>query len=140
MVLRYGANRTSRGVAQLGRALRSGRRGRGFKSRHPDQHSRAAVSVPTVSDSLFEPGDDGWFHPTGLGRGPWSPHALHGGPVAALVAQRAEAALAATGAPAVEPVRLTIGLDRPVPLAPLRVEATIVRPGKKVQTAAVWAS
>jgi hypothetical protein len=26
-----------RGVAQLGSALRSGRRGRGFKSRHPDQ-------------------------------------------------------------------------------------------------------
>ena len=93
--------------------------------------------MPTVSDSLFEPDDDGWFHPTGLGRGPWSPHALHGGPVAALVAQRAEAALAATGAPAVEPVRLTIGLDRPVPLAPLRVEATIVRPGKKVLIAAV---
>ena len=28
-----------RGVAQLGSALRSGRRGRGFKSRHPDQES-----------------------------------------------------------------------------------------------------
>ena len=26
-----------RGVAQLGSALRSGRRGRGFKSRHPDR-------------------------------------------------------------------------------------------------------
>ena len=26
----------TRGVAQLGSALRSGRRGRGFKSRHPD--------------------------------------------------------------------------------------------------------
>ena len=33
------ALRTHRGVAQLGRALRSGRRGRGFKSRHPDQPS-----------------------------------------------------------------------------------------------------
>src|SRR5690606_14639876 len=29
-----------RGVAQLGSALRSGRRGRGFKSRHPDQVRR----------------------------------------------------------------------------------------------------
>src|SRR5690606_21061683 len=28
--------RQHRGVAQLGSALRSGRRGRGFKSRHPD--------------------------------------------------------------------------------------------------------
>ena len=31
-----------RGVAQLGSALRSGRRGRGFKSRHPD-HTKALV-------------------------------------------------------------------------------------------------
>ena len=30
---------TFRGVAQFGRALRSGRRGRGFKSRHLDQKS-----------------------------------------------------------------------------------------------------
>ena len=30
---------THRGVAQLGRALRSGRRGRVFKSRHPDHHN-----------------------------------------------------------------------------------------------------
>jgi hypothetical protein len=29
--------RLPRGVAQLGSALRSGRRGRGFESRHPDQ-------------------------------------------------------------------------------------------------------
>src|SRR4051812_15986389 len=31
-----------RGVAQLGSALALGARGRGFKSRHPDQHSRSA--------------------------------------------------------------------------------------------------
>ena len=29
----------SRGIAQLGSALRSGRRGRGFKSPYPDKHS-----------------------------------------------------------------------------------------------------
>src|SRR5699024_12605511 len=32
-----------RGVAQLGSALRSGRRGRGFKSRHPDK-SRSRIT------------------------------------------------------------------------------------------------
>ena len=90
-----------------------------------------------VSTSLFEPVGDGSYQPTGLARGPWSPHALHGGPVSALVAHRAEEVLAATGAPAVEPVRLTASLDRPVPLAPLRVDASVVRPGKKVQVAAV---
>ena len=35
-------NNICRGVAQFGRALRSGRRGRGFKSRHLDQ-SRAST-------------------------------------------------------------------------------------------------
>ena len=32
-----------RGVAQFGRALRSGRRGRGFKSRHLDQHQSSQI-------------------------------------------------------------------------------------------------
>ena len=32
-----------RGVAQFGSALRSGRRGRGFKSRHPDQERRGRL-------------------------------------------------------------------------------------------------
>ncbi len=34
-----------RGVAQLGSALRSGRRGRGFKSRHPDQSRPVSLQV-----------------------------------------------------------------------------------------------
>ena len=93
-----------------------------------------------MSASLFEPLGDDRFQPTGLGRGPWSPHALHGGPVAALVVHQAEQVLSATGAAAVEPVRLTAALDRPVPLAALRVEASIIRPGKKVQAAAVTVS
>ena len=39
-----------RAVAQLGSALRSGRRGPGFKSRQPDQHgvSHVAVQAPIV--------------------------------------------------------------------------------------------
>ncbi len=44
-----------RDVAQLGRALRSGRRGRGFESRHPDQSNRSAGrhrGRPAVSHSL----------------------------------------------------------------------------------------
>jgi hypothetical protein len=36
----------NRGVAQLGSALRSGRRGRGFESRHPDLKSLAAGNAP----------------------------------------------------------------------------------------------
>lgn len=90
-----------------------------------------------MDEALFVVDGDDRFIPTDRARGPWSIDALHGGPVAALVVQQAEAALAATGAPAHLPVRLTIDLERPVPLAPLRVHTEIVRPGGKVQVAQV---
>jgi hypothetical protein len=90
-----------------------------------------------MADSLFVTLADGRTLPTELSRGPWSPNALHGGPVAALVAHAGEAALAATGADAATPVRLTLDLERPVPLAPLLVSSEIVRRGRKVQVAEV---
>ncbi|CAN5769768.1 thioesterase family protein [soil metagenome] len=90
-----------------------------------------------MADSLFNVLDRDWVQPTELSRGPWSPHALRGGPVAALVAHAAEKALAATDAPARTPMRLTLDLERPVPLAPLRVRTEIVRRGRKVQVAEV---
>lgn len=93
--------------------------------------------MSTVPGSLFTLLDDGRFLPTEASRGPWHPDALHGGPVGALVARAAEAALRSTGAPAVDPVRLTLDLERPVPLAPLTVTAEVVRPGRKVQVAEV---
>jgi hypothetical protein len=68
--------------------------------------------------------------PTDIARGPWSPHAQHGGAPSALLAgmiERFEPSAAEFVA------RLTVELMRPVPLAPLRVECTMVRPGKKVQ-------
>lgn len=63
-------------------------------------------------------------------RGPWSPDALHGGPVAALATRAAEACQAD---PAMQLTRLTLELERPVPLAPLELTATVSRPGRKVQ-------
>lgn len=90
-----------------------------------------------MTASLFTDLGDGRFQPTGHSRGPWSPDALHGGPVAALVALAAEDALTATGRLAQVPVRLTVDLERPVPLAPLTVRSEIVRPGNKVQVAEV---
>ncbi len=42
-----------RGVAQFGRALRSGRRGRGFESRHLDQIKKSANQGFTVVCGLF---------------------------------------------------------------------------------------
>jgi uncharacterized protein (TIGR00369 family) len=90
-----------------------------------------------MAEPLFTVVDDTHVVPSGTSRGPWSEHALHGGPVAALVARAAERALTATGSAAVAPVRLTVDLERPVPLAPLRVATEIVRPGRKVQVAEV---
>jgi hypothetical protein len=42
-----------RGVAQLGSALALGARGRGFKSRHPDQVRAGPDDLPGLSDALY---------------------------------------------------------------------------------------
>ncbi|MGH9117894.1 MAG: thioesterase family protein [Acidimicrobiales bacterium] len=85
-------------------------------------------------DALFVPADGGLFHPTELARGPWSELALHGGPVAALLARVAEAAgVAASSSVQMQPVRLTVELLRPIPLAPMSATAAAVRTGRKVQ-------
>jgi hypothetical protein len=85
------------------------------------------------------PGDDGdavWHLdgdlavPSELARGPWSPDAQHGGAPSALLAgllERFEPGQADFVA------RLGIDLLRPVPLTPLRVERSMIRPGRKVQ-------
>lgn len=93
--------------------------------------------VCTMTDALFTVIDQDHVRPTELARGPWAPNALHGGPVAALVARAGEQALAATSSDAVTPNRLTLDLERPVPLADLRVHAEVVRHGRKVQVAEV---
>ncbi len=90
-----------------------------------------------MADALFTELDENRVRATVLSRGPWSPDALHGGPVGALVARAAERVLASTGSDAVSPVRLTLDLERPVPLTDLVVEARIVRGGRKVQVAEV---
>ena len=96
-----------------------------------------------MGDALFDVLDSGstpgaaTVLPTGFSRGPWSPDALHGGPTATLAARSAEALLADTFAGAYVPTRFTLDLERPVPLAPLKVSATLVRPGRKVQVVEV---
>ena len=80
-------------------------------------------------DALFHPDGDR-FVPTDFARGPWSLDALHGGPVAALIGRAVETC------PSDEPMhvaRLTVELLRPVPVVPLAVTTTVVRPGRKVQ-------
>jgi hypothetical protein len=82
-----------------------------------------------TADGRRRPGRDRYV-PTELARGPWDPRALHGGAPAALIAAAFER---------VEPGReLAIGrlsfeLLRPIPMAPLTLATSIVRPGRRVQ-------
>ena len=86
---------------------------------------------PTADvEALFVPDGD-LLVPTELARGPWSPDALHGGPVAAVVA-RSVAATAGTD-DGMQLVRLTLDLLRPVGTDPLAVTSTVVRGGRRVQ-------
>jgi hypothetical protein len=88
-------------------------------------------SLPPMVDSLFEPLGGDRFLPTSASVGPWSQEALHGGPVAALLAGAAEALL-----DDLHPARTSIELLRPVPVAPLAVSVRTLRPGRKVRLVA----
>ena len=81
-------------------------------------------------DALFVP-DRGGLVPTELARGPWSPGALHGGAVAAVVARSVERT--APGDYGLALVRVTLDLIRPVATEPLVVTSRVVRPGRRVQ-------
>ncbi len=87
-----------------------------------DRHSYSGASI-FVAD-----GDS--FVPTAHARGPWDPRALHGGAPAALITAAFEEL-----EPGRELVigRLSFELLRPIPMAPLTLATTIVRPGRRVQ-------
>ncbi|SFR53236.1 Thioesterase-like superfamily protein [Marinobacter daqiaonensis] len=72
-------------------------------------------------DSVFVREGD-CFIPTELGRGPWSPDALHGGAPASLLAGYAEDLV---DDPDMLLSRLTLELIRPVPMAAMTVTATM---------------
>jgi hypothetical protein len=82
-----------------------------------------------MTDALFHI-EGSTYLPTGLARGPWSPDAQHGGPPAALLMREMER----MDAPApMQVARATFELLRPVPLAPLTITTTTLKPGKRVQ-------
>jgi hypothetical protein len=82
------------------------------------------------SRSLFRRVDDHTVIATDLARGPWDPRALHGGPPAALLADAIEQV--DSGGVDWFVSRLTVELERPVPLEPLTVDTHVLRPGRKV--------
>jgi hypothetical protein len=84
---------------------------------------------PAVADAFFSADGDRWV-PSELTRGPWDPDSQHAGPPSALIARAIERL------PCDEPRlvgRITFEILRPVPIAPLRVAAEIVRPGRRVE-------
>lgn len=69
------------------------------------------------------------FEATELARGPWDPHACHGGAPAALLVHAFERC---SPQPGLRLARITFEFMRPVPLGRLAVSAEVTRPGRRV--------
>jgi hypothetical protein len=82
-----------------------------------------------VPDAFYEP-DGERFISTELTRGPWDPGSQHAGPPAALLGRAVERLEGGEGR---QLGRITYEILRPIPIAPLMVEARIVRPGRSVE-------
>src|ERR1700760_2599833 len=79
--------------------------------------------------AFYEPDGVG-FRATTLTRGPWDPGAQHAGPPAALLGRAFEELPEAED---FQVCRVTFEILRSIPIAPVEVEARIVRPGRRVQ-------
>jgi hypothetical protein len=87
------------------------------------------IDSAAVTGAFYEPTDDS-FTPSELTRGPWDPDAQHAGPPAALLGRALERCEPREG---MRIGRVTFEILRPVPLAPLTVEARVARPGRSVE-------
>lgn len=82
-----------------------------------------------MTGAFYEPDGDALI-PSELTRGPWDPGAQHAGPPSALVARALERCAPREG---MRIGRITVEILGPVPLAPLTVEASVVRAGRSVE-------
>jgi Thioesterase-like superfamily len=82
-----------------------------------------------VPGAFFER-DGERFVPTAATRGPWDPGAQHAGPPAALLGRAIERCEPRDG---MRVGRITCDILGPVPLEPLTVQASVVRPGRSVE-------
>jgi hypothetical protein len=89
----------------------------------------ARYRVAAVSGAFYE-ADGGRLVPNELTRGPWDPDAQHAGPPSALIGRALERCEPREG---MRIGRISIDILAPVPLAPLGVEARVVRPGRSVE-------
>lgn len=90
-----------------------------------------------MDGSFFEPLGDGGYRATELTRGPWDPGHQHAGPPAALVGREierlGEGRVGGPGGLPAQVGRITYEVMMPVPIGELRVEARVVRPGRRVE-------
>jgi Thioesterase-like superfamily len=82
-----------------------------------------------VPAALYVPAGDR-FEATALTIGPWDSGLQHAGPPAALLAREAVRAGGIAGG---QTVRLAYDIFAPVPVGPVRVRATVIRPGRRVE-------
>ncbi len=82
-----------------------------------------------LPSALYLPTDEG-FTATALTIGPWDPGLQHAGPPAALLAREVERA---SGIPEGQTVRLGYDILGPVPVGPVRITTSVVRPGRRVE-------
>jgi len=90
---------------------------------HGDDAFEAAAPYFELSEGEFLPGP--------LTRSPWSPDMLHGRLLAGLAARAVEQGHAGE---VFQVARLTVDLFRSPPVAPVRVETSLVRDGRRVRT------
>ncbi|MEW2518368.1 thioesterase family protein [Actinacidiphila alni] len=84
--------------------------------------------------AFYEPGPDGSFAATEATQGPWSPDQQHGGPPSALLVHAMEALLADDGTgPDGHLARIVLDFHGPVPVAPVQVGATVLKPGRRAR-------
>jgi hypothetical protein len=86
-----------------------------------------------MPDALYLPtGEPDTFEATELTGGPWAPGVQHGGPPSALLARAVERA-GSTVDGAAQVARITYDILGPMPVARLRTDARVVRPGRSVE-------
>lgn len=95
----------------------------------PGDRLRAMDLPMDLPEALYVPDGDG-FTATALTIGPWDVGMQHAGPPAALLLRRAEQA---GGIPDGQTVRLAYDILGPVPVGPVRVRASVVRPGRRIE-------
>ena len=82
-----------------------------------------------LPSALYVP-EDGGYRATALTIGPWDPGFQHAGPPAALLAREVERTGGIAGG---QTVRLAFDILGPIPVSPVRVRGTVLRPGRRIE-------